>query len=115
MHLGTTFGGGPLACALINTVIDVLEEPGFLEKVQRTGEQIRKSCVVGPVLSVQGAGLLLGLRTGVGVSDLLPLLLEQGILAGGARDPNILRLLPPLTIGAREVDELRVALEALPC
>src|SRR4029453_15553292 len=33
--LGATFGGGPIACALIETVIDVLETDGLMPRVQR--------------------------------------------------------------------------------
>ena len=61
--LGTTFGGGPLACALIEAVVDIIESEGLLGNVRRRGQQLRETCVVGPVESVQGAGLLAGLRT----------------------------------------------------
>jgi acetylornithine/succinyldiaminopimelate/putrescine aminotransferase len=61
--MGTTFGGGPLACAVVETVIDIIEKEDLLTNVRRMSDRIRESCVVGPVVDIQGAGLLLGLRT----------------------------------------------------
>ena len=59
--LGTTFGGGPMACALVETVIDVIESEGLLQHVRNVSSLIRSTCVVGPVKKIQGAGFLLGL------------------------------------------------------
>ena len=111
--LGTTFGGGPLACALLETVIDELEKPGFLPGVAALGERIRERCQVGPVCSIEGRGLLLGLRTTPPAGDVLPRLMDAGILAGGARDPHVVRLLPPLVITRAHIEELRNALEGI--
>lgn len=112
--LGTTFGGGPLAARLIETVIDCLEAPGFLEGVRAREAQIRDQCPVGPVTAIQGRGLLLGLRVSRSAKEINSLLLEQGILAAGAKDPHIVRLIPPLTIDEAAVDALARALERIP-
>ena len=61
--LGTTFGGGPMACAAIEAVIEAIETEGLLANVRRVGDYIRSTCIVGPVTGHQGAGFLLGLRT----------------------------------------------------
>src|SRR5690606_7085175 len=61
--LGTTFGGGPLACALVEAVIDIIESEQLLKNVRERSKEIRQKCVVGPVVGTQGAGFLLGLRT----------------------------------------------------
>ncbi|GAC1696591.1 MAG: aminotransferase class III-fold pyridoxal phosphate-dependent enzyme [Steroidobacteraceae bacterium] len=111
--LGTTFGGGPLACAAIEAVLDAIEGEQLLERVQRLGEYIRKSCVVGPVTGIQGAGLLIGLRTSRPAKQLQAELLEGGILAGTASDPDILRLLPPFILEEEHVDMLSGALKDL--
>jgi acetylornithine/N-succinyldiaminopimelate aminotransferase len=111
--LGTTFGGGPLACALITEVVDILSEPGFLEHVRAMGELIRTSCRVGPVVGVQGRGLLAGLRTSHPAAGILRELLQRGILAGGAADPYVVRLLPPLVVERAHIEALRTALAGI--
>jgi acetylornithine/succinyldiaminopimelate/putrescine aminotransferase len=61
----------------------------------------------------QGAGLLIGLRTTRPAKALQADLLECGILAGTASDPNILRLLPPFILEEEHVDMLSGALRDL--
>ncbi|HEY3785694.1 MAG TPA: aminotransferase class III-fold pyridoxal phosphate-dependent enzyme [Steroidobacteraceae bacterium] len=112
--LGTTFGGGPMACAVMESVIDAIESQNLLERVRRVGAHIRASCLVGPVTAHQGAGLLVGLRTSRPAKAIQAELLEGGILTGTATDPNILRLLPPFILEEEHVDMLRDALAALP-
>ena len=112
--LGTTFGGGPMACAAIEAVIDAIESEGLLENVRRVGDYIRAQCVVGPVTGYQGAGFLTGLRTTRPAKQVQAELLECGILTGTAGDPNVVRLLPPFILQEEHVDMLRDALADLP-
>jgi acetylornithine/succinyldiaminopimelate/putrescine aminotransferase len=112
--LGTTFGGGPMACAAIEAVIEAIETEQLLERVQRIGAYIRAQCLVGPVTAHQGAGLLVGLRTRRPAREVQAELLECGILAGTASDAHILRLLPPYILEEEHVDMLRDALCDLP-
>jgi acetylornithine/N-succinyldiaminopimelate aminotransferase len=112
--LGTTFGGGPMACAAMEAVIDAIESENLLERVRRVGSYIRQTCIVGPVTGHQGAGLLTGLRTRRPAREIQAELLECGILAGTATDPNILRLLPPFILQEEQVDMLRDTLADLP-
>ncbi|HET7202214.1 MAG TPA: aminotransferase class III-fold pyridoxal phosphate-dependent enzyme [Steroidobacteraceae bacterium] len=113
--LGTTFGGGPMACAMIETVVDVIETEGLLANVRRLSQQIRGTCVVGPVVGTQGAGFLLGLRTRRPARDVQRELLEQhDILTGTSADPNVVRVLAPFVLEADHVESLRAALASLP-
>jgi len=112
--MGTTFGGGPLACAIVETVIDIIESEGLLENVSRMSQLIKDTCVTGPVTDVQGAGLLLGLRTSRPAKDIQKELLGKGIFAGTAADPHIVRLLPPFTLEESHVALLAMALGGLP-
>jgi acetylornithine/N-succinyldiaminopimelate aminotransferase len=112
--LGTTFGGGPMACAVVEAVIDAIESENLLERVRRVGNYIRQTCIVGPVTGHQGAGFLTGLRTTRPAKEIQAELLECGILAGGATDPHILRLLPPFILQEEQVDMLRDTLADLP-
>lgn len=108
--LGTTFGGGPMACAVIEAVIEAIESEHLLERVRSVSALIRSRCLVGPVVAHQGAGLLVGLRTSRPAKQIHAALLERGILAGTSADPGILRLLPPYVLEAAHVELLRDAL-----
>jgi acetylornithine/succinyldiaminopimelate/putrescine aminotransferase len=111
--LGTTFGGGPMAAALIVSVLDALEAPGFLEHVRRMGALLESTCRVGPVTAVQGRGLLRGLRTMRPAAEITRALLERGILAGGSGDPHVVRIMPPLIVEEDDILTLARALEEL--
>ena len=112
--LGTTFGGGPMACAVMEAVIEAIESGNLLERVRRVASYIRETCIVGPVTAHQGAGFLTGLRTTRPAKEIQAELLECGILAGTASDPNILRLLPAFILEEEHVDILRDTLADLP-
>jgi acetylornithine/succinyldiaminopimelate/putrescine aminotransferase len=112
--LGTTFGGGPMACALIEAVVDIIETEGLLVNVRKLSQRIRDTCVVGPVTGVQGAGFLTGLLTRRPARDVQRELLERDILTGTSADPHVVRVLAPFVIGAGHVDALRDALASLP-
>jgi acetylornithine/succinyldiaminopimelate/putrescine aminotransferase len=111
--LGTTFGGGPLACALVETVIETIEESEVLPRVRALSREMRERCVVGPVETVQGAGFLLGLRTSRPARAVAAELLERDIIVGTSADPRVVRLLPPLVLEAAHVDRLVAALAEL--
>jgi len=107
---GSTFGGNPLAMAVAETVLDIMTEPGFLAQVERMGKLLRHrveaTCAGFPhvVEQVRGLGLMLGLKARIPNTELVEKLRANGLLTVGAGD-NVIRLLPPLTIGEAEVDE----------
>ncbi|MCB1596159.1 MAG: aspartate aminotransferase family protein [Gammaproteobacteria bacterium] len=108
--LGTTFGGGPMACALVSTVIEVIRRDRLLENVRTLSAELRKSALTGPVTSVQGRGFLLGLRCNRPAKDVQTALLDRDILVGTSSDPAVVRLLPPLTLERQHVQTLCAAL-----
>ena len=108
--LGTTFGGGPMACALVSTVIHVIQRDLLMDNVRNLSAEIRKHAVTGPVESVQGRGFLLGLRCRRPAKDIQAELLRRDILVGTSSDPNVVRLLPPLTLAKQHVAKLVSAL-----
>ena len=113
--LGTTFGGGPMACAVIEAVVEAIESEDLLANVRRVGEYIRRTCIVGPVTGHQGAGFLTGLKTKVPAKLVQKALLDQhDILTGTSGDPNVLRLLPPFILKESDVDLLAAALAKIP-
>ena len=111
--LGTTFGGGPVACAAIKTVIDVIERDDLLANVREVSAAIRATCKIGPVESIQGQGFLLGLRTRPKAAAVRDALLARDILTGTSADPHVLRLLPPLILSTEHVQRLAAALKEL--
>ncbi len=107
---GSTFGGNPLAVAAGNAVLDVMLEKGFLSRVQAMSEALKRR-LEGLVRSypklfaeLRGAGLLLGLRCLVPAGEIVARLRQEGLLTLTAGD-NVLRILPPLILGEREIDE----------
>ncbi len=112
--MGTTFGGGPMACAAMEAVIEAIESEKLLERVRRVSAYIRETCVVGPITGYQGEGFLTGLRTTRPAKGIQAELLEGAILAGTASDPHVLRLLPAFILEEEHVDLLRDALADLP-
>ena len=112
---GTTFGGNPLASAVGNAVLDVVLGDGFLDKVQEMGTLLteRLTALAGNksvYTGVRGRGLMLGLECVTPNMELFAALRENKLLALPA-DGNVLRMLPPLTIGEAEIDEACDALE----
>ncbi len=112
---GTTFGGNPLACAVGNAVLDVVLADGFLDTVQKNSALLveRLTALAGNksvYTGVRGRGMMLGLECVVPNMELLGALRESKVLALPA-DSNVLRMLPPLTIGEAEIDEACDALE----
>ena len=108
--LGTTFGGGPVAMAAICAVIETIRSEHLLENVADVSAQIRATCCIGPVESIQGRGFLLGLRTRPRAARVRDALLEHDILAGTSADPHVVRLLPSLSLTGEHVDLLATAL-----
>jgi acetylornithine/N-succinyldiaminopimelate aminotransferase len=108
---GSTFGGNPLAMAVANAVLDVMETPGFFERVEFTAGLLRSrlEAMVGrypKVLSeVRGLGLMLGLKCVAenGNAQLSEALANENMLTVMAGD-NVVRLVPPLVIGQVEIE-----------
>ncbi len=108
--LGTTFGGGPMACAIAEAVIDTIESESLLANVRQVSAYIRSSCIIGPVTGIQGAGFLLGLKTSRPAKEVQAALIAKNILTGTSGDPHILRLLPAYILNEGHVDILSDAL-----
>jgi len=112
--LGSTFGGGPLACKLIKTVIDVIERDQLMRNVRVLSGYLESRCPVGPVESMQGKGFLLGLKCRRPAVEVRNELLDRDILVGTSTDPAVIRLLPPLITEERHMTKLIDCLSLLP-
>lgn len=112
--LGTTFGGGPLAAAGLSATLQIMQDEGILAHVDQVSTYLRQRLAAHPLVAqIKGLGLLIGLQTTIPAVQVKDALFERGILTGTSEDPQILRLLPPLTIGAKEVDLLVDALDSI--
>lgn len=104
--LGSTFGGGPLASAALVATLEVVAGEGLVARAAALGARIKAEAVGGAVTAVHGEGLLLGLRAPGAAHALKGYLQSARILVGGSGDPDVLRLMPPLTVTDASVEAL---------
>ena len=104
--LGTTFGGGPLACAALEATIDVIRDEQLLENVRENSEYLVAALRKLPMVEeVRGLGYLIGIKVVSGnAKPFQQTLLDRKIITGLSDDPSVLRLLPPLTLKRKEID-----------
>lgn len=114
--LGTTFGGNHLACAAGIAVLDVIKAENLVENADQVGQYLLEHLAgIDGAVEVRGQGLMVGLELPFAVGPLRKqLLFEHKVFTGSSSDPNVLRLLPALSLGKAEADiflqELRAAL-----
>ena len=100
---GSTFGGNPVSAAAAGAVVDTVDAD-LLENVRARGAKLAGGLLALPgVEGVRGRGLLLGAMTAVPAADVVAAAREHGLLVLTAGD-RVLRLAPPLTVSADEVD-----------
>jgi len=113
---GSTFGGNPLATAVGNAVLDVMEAPGFLKSVEKHAAMLRRrldeTAAAHPevIAEVRGLGLMLGVKCVVPAGDMVTALRDRHVLVVPAGD-NTVRLLPPLIIDEGHIEAAVAALE----
>ena len=118
MH-GTTFGGGPLACAVAIAVIDTMKQDGVLENIRNVGDYFkqelerlrdRHDCVT----EVRGKGLMLGLE--IDSAELATKaaagMMAQRIIVNRTSE-TVLRFLPPYVLERAHVDTAIAALDGI--
>jgi succinylornithine transaminase family protein len=117
---GSTYGGNPLACAVAETVVDIVNDPALLAGVKRRGEIVRDGIATlarqyGVFEPARGAGLLLGAPMAAAwkgkAKEVVNAGLRQGVwclIAG----PDVLRIAPSLVIPEADIAEGFKRLEA---
>jgi acetylornithine/succinyldiaminopimelate/putrescine aminotransferase len=108
--LGSTFGGGPLACAAVHATLLEISRRKLWENAAKMEDLIRKTFTFPEIKEIRGKGLLLGIVLHESSKAVRQALLAKKILVGGADDPAVIRLLPPLTVNEAEIGMLRDAL-----
>ncbi len=109
--LGSTFGGGPVACAAALATLDVIEREGLIENAILIGARLSRGARAIGVRKVSGRGLLLGLHLERPAVEVQRALFARRIITGTASDPRVLRLLPPLSFSENEADLLLAGLK----
>lgn len=104
----STFGGTPLACAAACAVIDTIDKDNILQNCVKQGnylygklEEMAKKCP--HICKIRGCGLMLGIVLDCPAGDLRKIAAQKELLVLTAGE-NVLRLLPPLTVTASEID-----------
>ena len=112
--LGTTFGGNHLACAATLTVLDVIEEERLMQNVLEVSTYfLQKALTIPNLKTVKGRGLMLGLEFNFPILEIRKnLIFNHKIFTGSAKNPNLLRILPPLTIKKKHIDVFFDALKS---
>jgi acetylornithine/N-succinyldiaminopimelate aminotransferase len=106
----STFGGTPLVASVSKAVVTSILEDGWLDHCRRTGEYFRQRleglmknhpCV----REVRGLGLIVGLELDRPAAPIVEACLQKGFLINAAQE-KVLRFVPPLIVGAAEIDRL---------
>ena len=110
----STFGGNPVVCRAGLAVMETILEAGLVEHCEEVGGLLRQGLEAlaerfGFIREVRGKGLLLGMEMDREGGSVVQECMKEGLLVVLA-GPNVLRMVPPLTIEKAEVDE---ALEIL--
>ena len=107
---GATYGGNPLACTAVKTVIEIFEQEHILEHVNDISPYLIKrldeltdkwDCI----LQRKGKGLMQGLAFDRPVAKVNQKAVEEGLLVIQAAS-NVIRLLPPLIVEEQHIDEM---------
>jgi acetylornithine/succinyldiaminopimelate/putrescine aminotransferase len=104
----STFGGAEPGCVAALAVLDLIERPGFLDRVAEVGERVERG-LDGMPFRVRRRGMFMGLAFPDEGGGLLATrqVIEHGVFAIFANnDPSVLQFLPPLVITDEEVDDL---------
>ena len=107
---GTTYGGNPLACMAVKTVIDIFEKEDLIGHVNEIAPYLTEKLeeVVSEfdcAVKVKGKGLIQGLQITKPTGEVTKKALEEGLLIISAGQ-NVLRVIPPLIVEKEHIDEM---------
>ena len=118
MH-GTTFGGGPLACAVAIAVIDTMRRDNLLDHIRKTGkyfvEQLQSLATRhAAIVEVRGKGLMLGMDLANAdlAKHVAAQMLERHIIINRTSE-TVLRFLPPFILERQHIDQAVQALDEI--
>ncbi|MDB5209050.1 MAG: aspartate aminotransferase family protein [Flavisolibacter sp.] len=104
--LGTTFGGNHLACAAALAVLEVIEQEALLAQAKQNGQYLMDQLKeIDGIKNIRGFGLIIGFDVPDELKDLRKNLLAKHHVFTGEAKPNVIRLLPALTITKAQIDD----------
>ncbi|GAC1649846.1 MAG: hypothetical protein NVS9B15_09210 [Acidobacteriaceae bacterium] len=114
---GTTFGGGPLACAAALAALDAIDEERLIPHAAEVGEYIAArmrdmQARVDTITAVRGMGLMIGVQLSSGdiAKSVVSGMLDRGIIINRTHE-SVLRFLPPYIVQQQHADEMLSVLE----
>jgi acetylornithine/succinyldiaminopimelate/putrescine aminotransferase len=103
---GSTFAGGPLACAAANAAFDVLEDEALLARVRELGARLASGLgSLAGVTEVRALGLMVAADVAGDAPGLARRALTEERLVINATGPHTLRFLPPLVVDEAQIDD----------
>ena len=114
MH-GTTFGGGPLICAVALEFLNIIEDANLLANIRERGAELRQgieklAAKFDFIREVRGEGLIIGIDLSIDGAAIVTQALRGGLLINCTHE-HIVRLLPPFIIRRQDVTEFLSKLE----
>lgn len=115
---GTTMGGNQLAMAAAKATLEIIFQDNFLREVESKGkfmlDRLKKGLKnVAVVQEVRGLGLMIGIELKCNNTIIIKELLEKGVITLAA-GPNVIRIVPPLTISLEEIEKgIEIIIESL--
>jgi acetylornithine/N-succinyldiaminopimelate aminotransferase len=111
---GSTFAGGPVACAAAGAALDVIDDPAFLARVRELGERLAEGARELPrAAAVRARGLMVAVDVEADAPDVARRALLEQQLVINATGPRTLRFLPPLVVDEAQIDDALGRLRAL--
>jgi acetylornithine/N-succinyldiaminopimelate aminotransferase len=108
---GSTFGGNPICTRAAQIVVNTIAQTDFLKNVIETGEYLQQQLYQTQqkfsdlIQEVRGIGLMWGLQVTGKAKLIVEKMLEKGVIVNAAND-DVVRLLPPLIVGKKEIDQM---------
>ena len=113
LMLGTTFGGNHLACAAALAVLEVIEQENLMANAERIGNHLQGQLKkIAALQNVRGKGLMIGFDVPDELKDLRNNLLFKHHIFTGEAKPNVIRLLPSLSLTIEDADQFLEAVRS---
>ncbi|HDI79146.1 MAG TPA: acetylornithine transaminase [Desulfobacteraceae bacterium] len=113
----STFGGTPLVCAVSKAVLEYILNEGVLDNCASMGkyliEGLKEMKTKYPIIrDIRGMGLIVGVELDIKADEVVQRCMQNGILINSPKE-NVIRLVPPLIITQREIDQLLNTLNSI--
>jgi len=113
----STFGGSPIVCAAALAVFEAIRKEKLLSNARRMGAYLTKGLMAlrkkhSCITDVRGMALIVGVELDINGDDVYRGCMKSGLLINCTQG-NILRIMPPMTVTAKEIDKALAILDAV--